>query len=335
MEIVPATPAPELREITGWANSPPLSVKGLKGSVILLDCWTYTCSFCLRTLPVLRRLHEKYAMHGLRVIEAHSYEYEFAKDPANIARALARYNVNEVPVAYDTSNKTWDAYGNTYWPKHVLIDGNGLVRYEHAGYGTIVDFEDAVVELLREAGQSIEAELDKDDPKDEIYETYGIQFAGMAPEICVGYSRLRRFGNNQKLKPDAANYVSDSPSHEMNVVYLRGKWVWERERVSIADRATKDSRPPAVMMHYNSARRVHAILGTTDGRPGKAEIRVDGKPLSKDNLGRDCVIEGERSVVNIDWPFMYNVAKTPEPEVHEVEVSPLSDNFAFYTFVFG
>ncbi|HKG70793.1 MAG TPA: redoxin domain-containing protein, partial [Nitrososphaeraceae archaeon] len=186
MELIPATPAPEFKEITGWANSQPLSIKGLHGKVVIIDCWTYTCIFCLRTIPMMRRLQQKYGKYGLQVVQAHSAEYHFATDHTNIKRALSRYNINDVPVAFDINNKTWEAYGNMYWPKHVFVDHNGFVRYEHAGYGGMEDFEDVVVELLQEAGNKPVEEKEQDDPKDEIYDIYGMQFYGMAPEICVG-----------------------------------------------------------------------------------------------------------------------------------------------------
>src|ERR1044072_6678779 len=89
MDIIPATPAPEFKEITGWANSKPLSIKDLKGKVVLLDCWTYTCIFCLRTIPVMERLQKKYSRYGFQVIQAHSTEYEFASDIQNIHKALS------------------------------------------------------------------------------------------------------------------------------------------------------------------------------------------------------------------------------------------------------
>jgi thiol-disulfide isomerase/thioredoxin len=333
MDIIPATPAPEFKEVTGWANSKPLSIKGLKGKVVVLDCWTYTCIFCLRTIPIMRRLQQKYDKYGLRVVQAHSAEYHFATDHANIKRALARYSVTE-PVAFDTANKTWEAYGNMYWPKHILVDHNGFVRYEHAGYGGIEDFEEIVVELLEEAGKKPAGEKEQKNPHDEIYDTYGMHFYGMAPEICVGYSRLRRFGNNQTLKPDAPNIVIDPGSHDINVVYLRGKWIWQREGVQYSPRGKEQN--PAVIMNYNAAKRVHCIIGTSDGRPGKVEIKLDGNYLTKEQLGRDAKLEGNGvSIATIDWPFIHNLAKTDKPETHEIEIIPRSDNFVFYTFVFG
>jgi thiol-disulfide isomerase/thioredoxin len=333
MELIPANPAPEFKEITGWANSQPLSIKGLKGKVVIIDCWTYTCIFCLRTIPMMRRLQQKYGKYGLQVVEAHSAEYHFATDHANIKRALSQYNINDVPVAFDTNNKTWEAYGNMYWPKHVFIDHNGFVRYEHAGYGGMEDFEDVVVELLQEAGNKPVEEEEQNDPKDEIYDIYGMQFYGMAPEICVGYSRLRRFGNNQTLKPEALNVVVDPGSHDVNVVYLRGRWIWQREGVQYG--AGGKERSAAVIMKYNAAKRVHCIIGTSDGKPGKIEIKLDGNHLTREQLGRHAKLESEASIASIEWSFMYNLVRADKPETHEIEIIPRSDNIVFYTFVFG
>ncbi|MEO9363917.1 MAG: redoxin domain-containing protein [Nitrososphaera sp.] len=333
MQLIPAAPAPEFKEISGWANSSsPLSIKSLKGKVVILDCWTYTCIFCLRTIPTLKRLQEKYGKHGLQVVQAHSAEYHFATDHANISRALARYKVS-LPNAFDTKNKTWEAYGNMYWPKHVIIDQAGFVRYEHAGYGDITEFEPVIAELLEEAGSKPAVDYDDKNPGDEIFDTYGMHFSGMAPEVCVGYSRMRRFGNNQTFRPDEPSVAADSGSHFDNVVYLRGKWVWQREGVQFAP-GGKETKP-AVIMKYNSAKRAHGIMGTSDGRPGRAEVRLDGNPLKKEQLGRDAKLENSASIVDIEWPFMHNLAKTEKPEVHEIEIIPRSDNFVFYTFVFG
>ena len=333
MDLIPAIPAPEFRDISGWANSPPLSVKGLKGKVILLDCWTYTCIFCLRTIPIMKRLQEKYSAAGLQVVQAHSYEYQFAADHANIQRALQRFRISSVPVAFDTKNKTWEAYGNSYWPKHVLIDANGLIRYEHAGYGEISEFETSIVELLEESGQKTSQPIDEHNPVDEIFETYGMHFQGIAPEICVGYSRLRKFGNNQTLKPDTANVLVNAKEHNPNEVYLRGKWVWNRESVSLAP-GGKETQP-AVIMNYRFAKRVHGIMGSSDGRPAKAEIRLDGNSLTAEQLGADCKLVDGKSIVDISWPFIFNLVMSENAETHKIEILPRSDNLDFYTFVFG
>jgi hypothetical protein len=280
----------------------------------------------------MRRLQQKYEKYGLQVVQAHSAEYHFATDHANIRRAIQRYNV-DMPNAFDTNNKTWEAYGNMYWPKHVIIDPNGFIRYEHAGYGGIAEFEDAVFELLEEAAKKPSEERDQEEPKDEILDTYGMQFHGMAPEICVGYSRLRRFGNNQTLKPDMANVVIDPGSHDVNTVYLRGKWIWQREGVQYAPGGKEQN--PAVIMNYSAGRRVHGIMGTSDGRPSRIEIKLDGNHLAKEQLGKDARLDGSVSVADIHWPFMHNLVKTDKPEMHEIEIIPRSQNLVFCTFVFG
>jgi thiol-disulfide isomerase/thioredoxin len=336
MQLIPATPAPEFKEISGWANSSPLSIRSLRGKVVILDCWTYTCIFCLRTIPTLRRLQEKYGAQGLQVVQAHSAEYQFATRHDNISKALARYNVRNLPVAFDAKNKTWEAYGNMYWPRHVIIDQEGFIRFEHAGYGDITEFESVIVELLEEAGNTKLSSVTYDDknPDDEILDTYGMHFEGMAPEICVGYSRMRRFGNNQTFRPDEANVAVDSGSHFDNVVYLRGKWFWQREGVQFVSGGKE--KTPAIIMKYNSAKRVHGIMGTSDGRPARAEVRLDGNSLTKEQLGKDAKLEGDgRSIVDIEWPFIHNLVRTDKQEVHEIEIIPLTDNFMFYTFVFG
>ena len=333
MNIVPAIPAPEFKDIFIWANSEPLSIKGLKGKVILLDCWTYTCIFCLRTIPIMKHLQQKYAKNGFQVIQAHSAEYTFAKDASNIQRALLRYNINTIPVAFDTDNRIWEAYGDMYWPKHVLIDHNGFVRYEHAGYGGIQDFEDAVVELLEEAGQKPAESRDCEYPADEIFDTYGMHYDSIAPEICVGYSRLRRFGNNQTMKPDKPNVVVDSGSHDYNLVYLRGKWIWEHEGVRFC--SDHKEKNPAVIIKYDNAKRVHGIIGSSDGRVGKVEVKLDGNYLTEKCAGMDVRIKNGVSFADVKWSFMHNLVKTQDPEIHEIEIIPRSENFIFYTFVFG
>jgi thiol-disulfide isomerase/thioredoxin len=333
MDIIPAVPAPEFKGIRIWANSKPLSIKDLKGKVVLLDCWTYTCIFCLRTIPVMERLQKKYSRYGFQVIQAHSTEYEFASDIQNIHKALSRYNVNNIPVAFDTNNKTWEAYGNMYWPKHVLIDHNGFIRYEHAGYGAIEEFENAVAELLEEAARKPTEDMDTGIMTDEIFDTYGMHFHGIAPEICVGYSRLKRFGNNQKMRPDEPNIVIDPGSYIENLVYLRGKWIWEREGVKFCLGGKEIN--PAVIIKYNSAKRIHGIIGTSDGKTGRMEVKMDGNYLTKEQLGKDVKLRDGVSFVDIEWSFMHNLIKTEKPEIHEIQIIPRSDNFIFYTFAFG
>lgn len=124
----------------------------------------------------MKRLQQKYSKYGFQIIQAHSAEYQFARDIQNIQNALSRYKVSNIPVAFDTNNKTWEAYCNMYWPKHILIDHNSFIRYEHAGYGGVEDFENAIVELLEEVDHKPTEDRDSRNPTDDIFDTYGCIF---------------------------------------------------------------------------------------------------------------------------------------------------------------
>jgi thiol-disulfide isomerase/thioredoxin len=333
--VIPASPSPEFVGIDKWYNSEPISIAGLKGRVILIDCWTYTCIFCLRMIPIMKQLQRMFSEYEFQVIQAHSAEYEFATKIENISRALERYDITEIPVGVDSKNKTWQAYGNMFWPKHILIDSNGFLRYEHAGYGSIEEFVEPILDLIQETDSSAVTDIKnfESSSTDEIYETYGMHFPQVAPEICVGYSALNRFGNKQTVKINEVNFVQDSDPHFDNVVYLRGKWIWARESVTALE-GTADKNS-AIIMKYNLAKRVHAIVGTTNDKPGRLEVLLDGKPLDDDTLGRDARRYGGSSVVDVNWPFIHNLIKTEKAESHLVEMRPLSDNISFYTLVFG
>jgi thiol-disulfide isomerase/thioredoxin len=242
MNIIPAISAPEFKDINNWNDNSNHSIKELKGKVVLLDFWTYTCIFCLRTIPTIKKIKEEYSDKDLVVVGIHSAEYDFAKNITNVERALKELELNVYMTGYDTNNKTWEVYGNSYWPKHILIDRDGFVRYEHPGYGTFDDFKEALDDLLdlpysdaplvQQKGKLSDSQDDlfneNNKEKNEVTKIYGMHFAGMAPEICVGYSRLRRFGNNQKAKIDEYNVFSGPVTVLDNTVYLRGKWKWNR-----------------------------------------------------------------------------------------------------------
>ncbi len=204
MNIIPAVSAPEFKDIKNWSDNATHSIKELKGKVVLLDFWTYSCIFCLRTIPAIKKIKEKYADKGLVVFGIHSAEYEFAKKVDNIGVALKELGIDEYVTGYDTNNKTWEVYGNSYWPKHILIDRDGFVRYEHPGYGSVDDFEEALADLLEipysnpkllEEKKDGKSELNDDfinengkeqennEEQNEVAKIYGMHFSGMAPEI--------------------------------------------------------------------------------------------------------------------------------------------------------
>jgi thiol-disulfide isomerase/thioredoxin len=345
MNIIPAISAPEFKDIKIWSDNEAHSVTELKGKVVLLDFWTYTCIFCLRTIPTIKKIKEKYADNGLVVFGIHSAEYEFAKNTANINMAIMEFGLDEYVTGYDTNNKTWELYGNSYWPKHILIDRDGFVRYEHPGYGTFADFEEALADLLELSSENPKISQEKRDGKspdldnnlknnqNEVSKIYGMHFSGMAPEICVGYSRIRRFGNNQKAKVNEYNVFTEPQTVMDNTVYLRGKWRWDKEGIKASlDHKIKN---PAIVFKYNMATNVNVIVGSTDNKPAFANIKLDGEFLTEEQMGYHGKKDGNSSYIEITWPHIINIVKTPGPEIHVLEILPKSDNFYFYTFVFG
>ena len=336
-DAMPETAAVDL-DIEEWINTKPLSLEDLKGRVIMLAFWAYTDIFCLRSIPIERALHRKYAEYGFTVVSVHCAEYEFAKNVSNVRKAVERYNVN-FPVGVDKENRTWHTYGNMYWPKHVLIDATGMVRYEIAGYSNIRDYELPIYGLLREAGQHPPPYFEDEEPKDEIYDTYGSHFIGqnlqtwesLIHPLCVGYSKLERFGNIQKVEQNKINEFKDPGQHFDNAVYLRGSWFWDKECIRFSGKPDDDA---AIIIRY-SARRANAIMSTQDNNLAVVEVKRDGKYIAHKNLGADVRLKDGISYVDVGWTHVYNLIKTEESETHEIEIIPRSDNFVFYTFLFG
>ncbi len=339
MNIIPAYPAPDFKGIENWNDGSSHNIKDFKGRTILLDFWTYTCIYCLRTIPTINEISKKYKENDLVIISIHSAEYEFAKDITNIKNAISGLNLNNYLTGFDIYNQTWESYGNSYWPKHVLIDKDGLIRYEHPGYGVIQEFEEAISDLLdlpyskSNDDERKEKITKEEEEENEITKIYGMHFAGMAPEICVGYSRLRRFGNDQKIKMNDFNIIPEPKTILDNNVYLRGKWRWDKEGIkSSTDYKEKD---PAIIFKYNTATNVNIIVGSDDSKPAYAEIKLDGEYLSDDNKGYHVKKKNGKSIIETTWPFINNIVKTKSREIHKVEIIPRTDNFYFYTFVFG
>ena len=142
--------APEFAEIQGWLNTPPLSMLGLRGKVVLLEFWTFGCVNCVRTLPHIKKLHMRYQGDKFVLVGVHTPEFDFEKVPENVAKAVRRFKI-EYPVAIDDENATWKRYGNHYWPRLTLVDSKGRVRWEHIGEGDYDVMENKIRELLEEA----------------------------------------------------------------------------------------------------------------------------------------------------------------------------------------
>ena len=183
--------APELTQVFSWINSEPLTLEGLRGDVVLIDFWTYTCINCIRTLPYLKDWHDKYADLGLTIIGVHTPEFEFEKKKENVIDAVAEYGL-EYPVVQDNDFGTWRAFENRYWPAKYLIDKDGYIRYSHFGEGAYQETEEKIRELLMETASGVE-EISLDiRPSPEVdaavYAASG-SATSLTRELYAGYER--------------------------------------------------------------------------------------------------------------------------------------------------
>ncbi len=193
--IGPKWRAPDFTGLTGWANSKPILMKDLRGKVVLVDFWTYTCINCLRTLPYLKRWHAKYSKNGLVIVGVHSPEFDFERDPKKVEGAVKRLGL-KYPVAVDSDMETWKAFSNQYWPAKYLIDKDGYVVYTHFGEGGYEQTEREIQEAL-----GIEEPLVNEIPKTYIFD--------QSPETYAGFSRNMGLGSGMVCDKDNCNVYID------------------------------------------------------------------------------------------------------------------------------
>jgi len=244
-------PAPEFTGNDRWFNSEPLTVKGLRGRVVLIDFWTYTCINCLRTLPYLRAWDERYRDRGLTIVGVHTPEFEFEKDTANVEDAIARNHLRYA-VAQDNDYGTWDAWGNQYWPAKYLIDANGQVRYAHFGEGDYDKTEAAIRSLL---------------PDKDLGERVGRQPGEVpgdaSPETYLGAARAQ--GWEPAVKPGVHDYPGITRL-DPDRFALGGRWKVDDESAT----AVKD----ATLNAHVRGKSVYLVLGGS----GQVDVIVDGEP---------------------------------------------------------
>ena len=254
-----APAAPDFHEIAEWVNTPggrPLSIAGLRGKVVLVDFWTYSCVNCLRTLPHLRAWDDAYRDAGLRIVGVHTPEFAFERVPANVRSAVRRLGV-AYPVALDNEFGTWNAYLNEYWPAKYLIDREGRVRYTHFGEGAYEETEQRIRALLGENVRRRAPDLPDRTPR-----------AVQTPETYLGYDRIARFANGRGLRDRAFDYRFPRRLRPDELAY-GGRWRVESERIV----AGRDARLRLRFL----ARDVFLVLA---GK-GRVDILVNGVPLQR------------------------------------------------------
>ena len=312
-------PAPKIEGIAHWLNSEPVSFSDLRGQVVLLDFWTYTCVNCFRTVPQLRAWHDQYADDGLTIVGIHTPEFEFEKEPANVLLAAESQGI-VWPIALDNDYVTWDNYENAFWPTKYLIDTNGRLRYHRVGEGNYASFEKQIRALLIEAG----GDLSDDSPTSGNEHATDARYEAspdreITRELYAGYDRghfeREYYGAGFVGQPEYYALPGqvldlDEPEYlEPGFLYFKGRWRNDSQH-AIHDGNTTDFEDYVTLVY--SARAVNAVLSSESGEPLKARIWLDGEYLTEENRGADVTIgpDGE-SYVWVDQVRMYQLVKTP------------------------
>jgi len=273
-------PPLETLGIGPWFNSRPLTDKNLKGKVVVIDFWTYSCINCLRSIPYVKAWDERYRKDGLVVIGVHAPEFAFEHDPANVAKAVKDLGIT-YPVVMDNDWKLWRALNNNYWPAHYFVDAQGRVRYHHFGEGEYDMSERVIRQLLAEAGHAPAGSMSS-------AQASGTEAAADlaevgSPETYIGYYRADRFASPGGLLHDQAKTYA-APPLQLNQWSFDGPWMDARQ-------SARSLGPGAKISFRFHARDLHLVLGSATGKPVRFRITLDGKAPDGD-AGVDTNPEG-------------------------------------------
>ena len=344
-------PAPEFQGIEGWINSRPLSLEALRGKVVLVDFWTYSCVNCIRTFSYLKEWHEKYAGYGLVIVGVHTPEFEFEKRRANVENAAQTYGL-EYPIAQDNDYRTWQAYRNNSWPAKYLIDRQGDLRYNHFGEGAYSETEEMIRELLTESGfplqdvpvsSAIEPEPDPEalghDPgrrlTRELYAGYERNESLPSSSAATLFGPLPAYIIHEEyyLQRDAEVFYEDPGRHLNNFIYLQGLWRNGRESLTHG-RVTADYEDYIAIKFF--ANSVNAVMQGSVGSPQRLRITLDGLPLKQEIAGPDVTFApDDSSYVLVGQPKLYRLVEQPIFSGHELRLSPQGSDFSLFSFTFG
>jgi cytochrome c biogenesis protein CcdA/thiol-disulfide isomerase/thioredoxin len=307
--------APDFTGNQTWFNTPggrKLSLRDLRGKVVLVDFWTYTCINCIRTLPYLTAWDARYRDEGLVIVGVHTPEFPFERSSANVADAIGQNGIRYA-VAQDNDSATWNAYGNQYWPAKYLIDAKGQVRYLHFGEGAYDKTETAIRRLLAEAGRrpGARARANGERPSKLI----------STPESYLGAERADRFVNGP-IRPGTRTFALSGADMPPDTLGYSGTW-----------RIAPDS---ATAVHASrlelafGARRVYLVLGSRGGRPRPVRVSLDGRPLPDRLAGDD--VHGGRALVRRQR--LYRLVDLPGPGRHTLTLD-FAAGVSGYAFTFG
>lgn len=274
--------APPITGATQWLNSPPLTNEMLRGKVVLVDFWTYSCINCLRTIPYLKAWDEKYRAQGLVIIGVHAPEFAFEKEVNNVSKAIADLGIN-YPVAIDNQYAIWNAFKNEYWPAHYLIDAQGHIRHQHFGEGAYQETEEMIQTLLKESHQGLAL-------NERFVQVAGVGATAAAanihksPETYLGYSRQSNLASPDAVSKDMPARYSAPLTLKLDQWALNGTWLVSKESASL------QSAGGSISFNFQG-RDLHLVIGTLKNKSVRYKVTLDGKPPGADH-GIDTDAQG-------------------------------------------
>ncbi|KIG09917.1 cytochrome c biogenesis protein DipZ [Caballeronia concitans] len=315
---------PALDGATQWLNSPPLSRDALRGKVVVVNFWTYSCINCLRTLPYLKTWAQRYGNDGLVVLGVHTPEFGFEHDTANVKRALRDLNVS-YPVAVDNDYRIWQAFGNRYWPAFYIVDAEGRVRYHHFGEGNYDDAERSIRQLLGKTNEMTQPS------GDEPAKPSGTQVAAdpahlESNETYLGYGESQGATPEQRVIRDASTAYTLPQRLALNDWGIGGQW-------NVRTEAAVASASHARLAYRFHARDLHLVLAPADdGKPVCIRITIDGKPPGASH-GADIDADGNGVVTAAR---LYQLVRQSGPvDDRTFEIEFLDAGARAYAFTFG
>ncbi|QPF75513.1 thioredoxin family protein [Roseateles sp. DAIF2] len=317
-------PLAALAGASGWLNSPPLGPQQLRGKVVLVDFWTYSCINCLRTLPHLRAWAEKYREAGLLVLGVHTPEFAFEQREANVARAVRDLGI-DFPVALDNNYAIWRAFGNRYWPAFYFVDAQGRIRHHQFGEGGYEAAERMLQQLLAEAGRAAPAGLVR--PQGQGTQAAAGAGPALSGEVYLGHARAAGgFATPGGLWPDQDRPYPAAPALRLHQWALSGG-PWRVE----AERALLRGPNGRIALRFH-ARDLHLVLGPgEDGRPLRFRVRLDGRPPGPDH-GSDIDAQG---LGRADAQRLYQLVRQGNSRERLFEIEFLDPGAQVYAFTFG
>ncbi|MEQ1590514.1 MAG: cytochrome c biogenesis protein DipZ [Gallionella sp.] len=318
--------APPLLGATQWLNSPPLTIESLRGKVVLVDFWTYSCINCLRTMPYIKAWNEKYRDQGLVIIGVHAPEFTFEKDQRNVEQAIRNLDIT-YPVAMDNDYEIWNAYKNEYWPAHYLIDAQGQIRHQHFGEGKYQETEQMIQSLLKEArnGDLLVA--------NDLVQVAGVgataaamaDKTGRSPETYLGYTRQQSFSSPEAINKDVTRQYSTPTSLKLNQWALSGDW-------QIGEQSALLKKSGGAISFHFYGRDLHLVLGSQNGKSIPFKVTIDGAAPQADH-GVDIDEQGNGIIK--EQRLYQLIRQSGDVHEHTFKIEFLDAEAEAFAFTFG